>query len=968
MKNTNLDYSDKRLFANRKFLRNTVLCLSLVGLSAVVSAQVNFSLTYTFDLVNKSSGRVDPTPPPEQEGLLFFPFKAVAENSVWGMATDPSSSKNFSFKSWPRAEIDSLPATGTIDLNQYYEFSICVLPSYSLHIDRLSFLVERSGTGIRRCAVRTGRDQFSTNLSFVYDKQDDKIMVLEDHSLELKDMSLTTSGTVYSTCALSVTGPDTLVFRFYGWSAESKLGTFCLDDVCIQGSITGGTEEQTTADTIIAGGSYSFPARAFDELQLRFGLTTESDSSEVSEIFQQSISMQRAGIDAALNLYNMQDSSILEQIQLEIELKDSLGIICNHYFDINYYLPDSVGAASNNMALLRIFAKPQIPEDYLGPYLLGGRFSYVDRLSEQTVVNLLYPMGIYPGASPLCRLNYFLPFKSETGLPPSETVLPPGEGLNTGGHYVPLGLIIENHGPGVAREISLTHPVNNTPGELLLLGWEQNNGILPIAGDSISIDSLAPGQSRSFIWWFKGNAPALIDSFHFNTLHEDPFKHPDTALLSVSGQLPLYRLVQAYDELDDNQSDFLINSHCDSLHWPDSLILSQGLHFPVYAADSLKFNTSPWDADSLLIFSLFPAQEGWNYFRTAHPGLNGQAKVLSVKRMEDALELPARNVWLSSLPEAEATNPTAVNYLHILDNSPSNEPMSYEVVLAQHHNELIVDSLRIALCRGDVYSFGGQSITEAGIYYDTIYAESAPDTLQILRLELLARSYVELSDSVCIGESYTGNGFNLPPHQEAGTFIYTDTLQNQWGCDSILHLSLAVCAPPEAPGPIYGDSMVVVAGNYTYTIKPVPNAAFYIWTVLPPYWEKTVQGHSLSLNIPYLGSGTISVRAVNCCGESAGSSLQINGQSGLDGQETTSSFSVFPNPSASGFVLETSGIEGETTICISSMTGQILHRQIKYLSAEDSRFEFSLDDYVQGMYIISIVNEQVSGVEKLIRE
>jgi hypothetical protein len=50
------------------------------------------------------------------------------------------------------------------------------------------------------------------------------------------------------------------------------------------------------------------------------------------------------------------------------------------------------------------------------------------------------------------------------------------------------------------------------------------------------------------------------------------------------------------------------------------------------------------------------------------------------------------------------------------------------------------------------------------------------------------------------------------------------------------------------------------------------------------------------------------------------------------------------------------------------MTGQILHRQIKYLSAEDSRFEFSLDDYVQGMYIISIVNEQVSGVEKLIRE
>lgn len=964
MKNTNLYYLYKRLFVNCMVFRYIVLFLSLFVLSATMSAQESFSLTYTFDVVNKGSGgRTDPTPPPEQEGLQLSPFKAVAENSVWGMATDPSSSGSFSFKSWPRAEIDSLPATGVIDLNQYYEFSISVLPSYSLHIDRISLLIERSGTGIRRCAVRTDRDQFSANLSFVYDKQDDKILVLEDHSLELKDMTLTTSGTVYSTDGLSATGPDTLVFRLYGWSAESTMGTFCVDDVCIQGSITMNTEEQAAADTIIAGGSYYFPARAFDELQLSFSLETESDSSEVSEIFQQRLSMQRACIDAALNLYNMQDSSILEQIQLEIELRDSLGNSCNNYFDINYYVPDSVGTASNNMALLRIFAKPQESADYLGPYLLGGRFLYVDRLSGQAVTNLLYPMRIYPEASPLCKLSYFLPYKSETGLPP-------GDSSSTTEHYVPLGLIIENRGSGTAREISLAHPVNNTPGGLSLLpGWEHNNNnMLPISGDSILIDSLAPGQSRSFIWWFKGNAPALIDSFHFNTLHEDPFKHPDTALLTVTELHPLYRLVQAYDELDDNQSDFLVNSRRDSLHWPDSLILSQGLHFPVYAADSLNFIISPWDADSLLIFNLFPAHEGWNYFRTAHPGLDGHAKVVSVKRMEDDMELPARNVWLSSAPGAKTTDPMAVNYLHILDNNPSNELMSYEVVLARHYNELIVDSLSIILCQGDAYSFGGQLITEAGIYCDTIYAESAPDTLQILRLELLSRNYVDLSDSVCIGESYAGNGFNLAPHQETGTFFYTDTLRNQWGCDSILRLNLAVCAPPDDPGPIYGDSLVVVAGNYTYTIKPVPNASFYIWTVLPPYWEKTAQGHSLSLNIPYMGSGTISVKAVNCCGESAGSSLQINGQTGLAGQEMTSSFSLFPDPSTSGFVLETSGIEGETTICISSMTGQILHRQTKYLSAEDNRFEFSLDEYTQGMYIISIVNEQISGVEKLIRE
>ena len=963
MKNTISNHSKKWLYVYRKALRYIVISLALTSLCPLANAQENFSLTYSFDLVNKGSGGwTDPTPPPEHEGLLLSPFKAVAENSIWAMATDPSSSGNFSFKSWPRAEVDSLPATGNIDLNQYYEFSLCVLPAYSLHIDRISLLVERSGTGIRRCAVRSDRDQFSGNISFVYDKQDDKIIVLEDQCLELKDMSLTTSGTIYSTESLSLTGPDTLVFRFYGWSAESTMGTFCLDDVCIQGSIQTDSTEQAVADTMIAGSSFYLPAQAYDELQISFSLATDTGISTNSTIFRQGLSMQRACFDAALNLYNMQDSSSLEQIQLDIELLDTLGNVCNSYFDLNLYVPDSVGASSNNMALLRVFPGPQLPQDYPGPYLLGGRFSYVDRLSGQEATNLLYPMSIYPDPSPECRLNYFLATNAEPGLPG-------GDSLNMYEHYIPLGLMFKNQGPGIARNISLTHPANNPAiGALQLCGWEQNNILQPIPADSILIDSLAPGQCRSFLWWFKSNAPAIVEDLEFSTLHEDPFKHPDTALLSVSGLLSLYRLVEAYNELDDNQCDFLIKGRLDSLPGPDSLILSQGLRYPVYTADSLQFDISPWDADSLLVFSIFPAQEGWNYFRAEHPGLNAQAKVLSVKRLGDALELPARNVWLSSATEAESQDSFPVHYLHILDNSPADEPLTYEVLVGKYNNELIVDSLRTALCEGDSYSFGGQFITEAGIYYDTIYAESAPDTLQILVLDFLTRDFVNLSDSICIGESYAQYGFNLAAHQEAGTFFYSDTLRNQWGCDSILNLNLVVCAPPDDPGPIYGDSLVVVAGNYTYTIKPVPNASFYIWTVLPPYWDKKVQGHSLSLNIPYMGSGTISVKAVNCCGESASSSLEINGQSGLVEEELTSSFSIFPDPSSDGFVLETSGIEGETTICISSMTGQILHRQTKHLSSENSRFEFSLEAYTQGMYIISIVNEQVSGVEKLIRD
>lgn len=970
MKNAKIDCLINSLFIKKISIRILFLFWVLTAWCPPVIAQENFSIIYTFDsVVAKTGGYIDPTPVPEVEGLLFAPFQAVPNDSIGGMSGNPNAGGRFSFTGWPLAVVDNQPSSGSIDLNQYYEFSLSVLPGYSLQINEISVSVGRTGTGIRRCAVRSSQDQFTENIAFVCDTQDDKIIVLDDLSLELKDVNQAVLGTIYSTTSIDITGPDSLVCRFYGWSAKQKGGTFSIDDVAIQGSVLKHNPDQTLPDTILpdimlpdtmlAGSSYAFPAEAYDEVILRFMLSAERDSLP-SMFFKQDVTMQRTCFDAALNMYNMQEASAMEQLQLEIEIQDTLGNDCNSFFDLNMYLPDSVGSKSNNMALLRIFPSPLLPSDQLGPYLLGGHFSYLDKLSGETRTNLLYPMRIYPDALPDCRVDYFLPLNADP-------LWQFKDSAGSLGSVVPLGMMIRNQGSGVAARLSLTHPRTEQPGNSLSLwAWEANNQLRPLAGDSILIDSLLPGEARSFLWCFTGAESLVVEDLLFNSLHEDPFKHPDSAMLQLSGLFPLYRLVEAYNELNDQQADFLIKSHRDS-EGPDSLILSQGLSFPVFQADSLHFLNHARNTDSLHL-SLFPSAPGWNYFKAKHPDLNAQAEVLSVKRLEDAQHLPAQNVWLSSENSPELPDSIRGNYVHILDQTPAAAVLTYEVVLSQIAPEFVIDSLYITLCEGEDYYFGGQLISEAGSYLDTIYADTAPDTLKILNLTILEKDYISLNDSVCIGKSYALNGFNLEPHTVAGTYLYSDTLLNQWGCDSIVNLNLEVCAPPETPGPIYGDSLVVVAGYYTYTIAPVPNAGFYIWTVLPPYWEKNIQGHSLSLNIPYMGSGSISVKAVNCCGESADSSLDINAPMGIEQTGSTSSFNLFPDPSKSGFVLETSGIEGETSICISSMSGQILHRQTKQISAEDKRFEFSLEAYTQGMYIISIVNERVSGVEKIIRE
>ena len=130
-----------------------------------------------------------------------------------------------------------------------------------------------------------------------------------------------------------------------------------------------------------------------------------------------------------------------------------------------------------------------------------------------------------------------------------------------------------------------------------------------------------------------------------------------------------------------------------------------------------------------------------------------------------------------------------------------------------------------AICAGDTFDFHGESLTDAGVYTDTLQTVSGCDSIIVLNLSVNPVYNTPLSDTICAGD--TLHFFSQLLTSEG---IYTDTLQTVSGCDSVITLNLTV-------NPVYnvpmseeicaGDTFLffgqsfMTAGLYTDTLQTV---------------------------------------------------------------------------------------------------------------------------------------------------
>src|SRR6478736_1091339 len=209
-------------------------------LSLLCAARADFTATYDFGSVTTASGLTDPTPVPVVTNLTCGSFSAV------GTPANPNASVRFSFTSWPLGGVngnDTYTAhTGSLSTGEYYTVTLTPQPGSALNLTALTFTVQRSGTGIRSYAVRSGAggDAFATNLPASISPANTNLSV-QAGNVFFYAFDAVTPAQNGSTVTLTGSGfqnvTTPVTFRFYGWNAEASGGTFSSDNVVSTGNV-----------------------------------------------------------------------------------------------------------------------------------------------------------------------------------------------------------------------------------------------------------------------------------------------------------------------------------------------------------------------------------------------------------------------------------------------------------------------------------------------------------------------------------------------------------------------------------------------------------------------------------------------------------------------------------------------------------------------------------------------------------
>ncbi len=141
------------------------------------------------------------------------------------------------------------------------------------------------------------------------------------------------------------------------------------------------------------------------------------------------------------------------------------------------------------------------------------------------------------------------------------------------------------------------------------------------------------------------------------------------------------------------------------------------------------------------------------------------------------------------------------------------------VTLVLRVNPTYTTEIYDTIIEGETYDFFSQTFTQSGRYSHVLNTIDGCDSTIYLNLFVHLHSVNQINASICQGETYTENGFNL---NQAGT--YTDTLTSYTGADSIVVLNLLVY-------PIYNDTITAeICQGETYNLYNFNENATGVYT------------------------------------------------------------------------------------------------------------------------------------------
>jgi len=165
----------------------------------------------------------------------------------------------------------------------------------------------------------------------------------------------------------------------------------------------------------------------------------------------------------------------------------------------------------------------------------------------------------------------------------------------------------------------------------------------------------------------------------------------------------------------------------------------------------------------------------------------------------------------------------------------------------------VINNISASICPGGSYQFGGQNLTTAGLYEDTLTSAAGCDSIVNLTLSDAVPTSSTLNEAICQGDSYQ---FGSQTLTSAGS--YTDVIPNAAGCDSTITLNLAVNMPSSS-----SSTVEVCASSYQFEGQTLSASGVYTEIVPNAVGCDSTITLDLTLNAPVTVSATVSNESIS---------------------------------------------------------------------------------------------------------
>jgi hypothetical protein len=260
------------------------------------------------------------------------------------------------------------------------------------------------------------------------------------------------------------------------------------------------------------------------------------------------------------------------------------------------------------------------------------------------------------------------------------------------------------------------------------------------------------------------------------------------------------------------------------------------------------------------------------------------------------------------------------------------------------------------ICQGASVIVGSHHYSQTGSYIDTLTGSHGCDSIVNLSLTVFSISLINLYDTICSGNSVT---FGSNTYSQSG--IYFDTLMTLHGCDSISALNLIVLAFTFPSVNISVSQGPVVAGMQIDTFTAIDIDCvrpYYSW-----YENNSPLGiHSRIAIVPYPQGANENIQCNINCHTECEVAQSVYSNSIHTGISNIISFiqgvKIYPNPTQGSFTMDISASNStnkDAQILITDLLGQpVLSKPVILHSGNNKEVISMGENTSSGIYIVQL--------------